>query len=103
MRKHFLAVFCSILLISAQASVASGQALTADQIIEKYLTALGGRDALGKVTSRRATGTVTVATPMGPLSGSLEMVAKAPNKMRADIRIDVTAVGGPGEMIITEM
>ena len=104
MRKHFLPVFCSVLLISALTGVvASGQALTADQIVEKHLTALGGRDALGKVSSRRATGTVTVATPMGPLSGSLEMVAKTPNKMRADIRIDVTAVGGPGEMIITEM
>src|SRR5688572_17397346 len=104
MRKHFLPVFCSILLISALTGVtASGQALTADQIVEKHLTALGGRDALAKVTSRRATGTVTVGTPMGPLSGPLEMIAKAPNKMLAQMRIDLTSVGGPGEMVITQM
>ena len=107
MRKHFLPVLCSLLVFTAFApaltGVGSGQALTADQIVEKHLTALGGREALGKITSRRATGTVSVATPMGDLGGSLEMSAKAPNKMRADIRIDLTSVGGPGEMVITEM
>src|SRR5687768_2507134 len=100
MRKHFLPVFCSVLLFTG---VASGQALTAEQIVEKHLTALGGRDALAKITSRRASGTVSVNTPMGALGGSLEMIAKAPNKVRADIRIDLTSVGGPGEMVITEM
>ena len=94
---------CALLVISALTAGASGQALTADQIIEKHLTAMGGREALSKITSRRATGTVSVATPAGPLGGPLEMVAKAPNMMRADIRIDTTAVGGPGEMVITEM
>ena len=103
MRKHFLPVFCSLLLIPALTGVASSQALTADQIIEKHLTALGGREALGKITSRRATGMVSVATPMGPLGGPIEMITKAPNKMRVDIRIDTTSVGGPGEMVITEM
>ncbi len=100
MRKHFLPVFCSVLLFTG---VGSGQALTADQIVEKHLTALGGRDALAKITSRRATGTVSVNTPMGPLGGPLEMITKAPNKLRVDIRIDLTSVGGPGEMVITEM
>ncbi len=103
MRKHVLPVLCSLLLIPALTGVAAGQALTADQIIEKHLTALGGREALGKITSRRATGTVSVATPVGPLGGPIEMVAKAPNKMRADIRIDLTSVGGPGEMVISEL
>lgn len=103
MRKHLLPVFCSLLLIPALAGAAYGQAMTADQIVEKHLAALGGREALGKITSRRATGTVSVSTPMGPLGGPLEMVAKAPNKMRADIRIDLTSVGGPGEMLITEL
>ena len=103
MRKHFLPVFCSLLLIPALTGVASGQALTADQIVEKHLTALGGRAALGKITSRRASGIVTVATPMGPVSGPLEMIAKAPNKMRADIRLDLTSIGGPGEMNLAEM
>lgn len=103
MRKHLVPVLCSLLLIPAFTGVPSGQALTADQIVEKHLAALGGRAALGKITSRRASGVVSVATPMGPLNGPMEMIAKAPNKMRADIRIDLTSVGGPGEMVITEM
>jgi len=103
MRKHFLPVFCSLLLIPAFTGLTSGQALTADQIVEKHLTALGGREALAKITSRRATGTVSVPTPMGALGGPLEMIAKAPNKMRAEMRIDTTAAGGPGEMVITEV
>src|SRR5688572_1116863 len=103
MRKHFIPVLCSVLLIPTLTGVTSGQALTVDQIVEQHLTALGGREALGKLTSRRATGTVSVPTPMGALSGSVEMVAKAPNKMRADIRIDLTSVGGPGEMIMAQL
>ena len=102
MRKHFLPVLCSLLLIPALTGITSGQALTADQIVEKHLTALGGREALAKITTRRATGTVSVPTPMGALGGPLEMIAKAPNKMRAQMRIDTTAAGGPGEMVITE-
>ncbi len=103
MRKYVLSALWSLLVLGAPTpalmGVASGQALTADQIIETHLTALGGRAALSKVTSRRAT--VSVATPMGPLGGPVEMIAKAPNKMRADIRIDLTSVGGPGEMLIS--
>ncbi len=71
MRKYVLSALWSLLVLGAPTpalmGVASGQALTADQIIETHLTALGGRAALSKVTSRRATGTVSVATPMGPL------------------------------------
>jgi outer membrane lipoprotein-sorting protein len=103
MRKHFLPVFCSLLLIPALTGVAYGQALTADQIVERHLTALGGREALGKITSRRATGTVSVPTPAGALSGPLEMLAKTPNKVRIEMRIDTASVGGPGEMVITQM
>lgn len=103
MRKHLLSVSCSLLLVGVIAGVASAQTLTADQIIENHLKALGGREALAKITSRRATGTVSVETPMGTLGGPLEIVAKAPNKMRADFRIDLTSVGGPGEMVISEM
>src|SRR5215211_5676519 len=99
MRKHFVPVICSLLLVPALSGVASGQALTADQIIEKHLTALGGRDALATITSRRATGTVSATSSMAPpLAGQIEMVGKAPNKIRADIRIDLVPIGGPGEM-----
>lgn len=102
MRKQLLSVLCPALLVPALSVLASAQTLTADQIVEKHLTALGGREALSKITSRKAVGTINVATPAGALAGPVEMIAKAPNKMRADIRVDLTAIGGPGEMIITE-
>jgi zinc protease len=101
--KHFVRFFYSLLLIPALTGGASAQALTADQIVDKHLAAMGGREALSKLTSRRATGTVSVATPMGALGGPMEMVNKAPNKVRIDIRIDLTSVGGPGEMVLAEI
>jgi len=82
---------------------ALAQTPTADQVVEKHLAALGGREALSKLTSRKATGTMTISTPMGDLSGPLEMSAKSPNKMRAIIRVDLTALGGPGEMVIDQL
>jgi zinc protease len=103
MRKPLLVLLSAVLLVPSLSSAPSAQALTADQIIEKHLAALGGREALSKLTSRRAVGTISLATPAGALTGPVEMFAKAPNKMRADIRIDLTAIGGPGEMVIAEL
>ena len=103
MTKRVFTTLLTLLVLPAFAGLEAAQTLTPDQIIEKHLTAMGGREALGKLTSRRATGTISVATPMGDLSGPLEMTAKAPNKMRADMRIDLTAVGGPGEMMMTQL
>lgn len=93
----------TLLVLPAFAGVAAAQTLTPDELIEKHLTAIGGREALARLTTRKATGTISVSTPMGDLSGPLEMTAKAPNKMRAEMRIDLTAVGGPGEMVMTQM
>jgi outer membrane lipoprotein-sorting protein len=73
-------------------------AQTADDIIEKHLAASGGRAALSKLTSRTAIGTITVSTPVGELSGPLEVYAKAPNKSRTLLKLDLTAVGG-GQVI----
>lgn len=69
------------------------QTLTADDIAAKYVQALGGADALNKVTSRRATGTVTVSTPGGDVSGPIEVLSKAPNKTRASMTLDLSAMG----------
>jgi outer membrane lipoprotein-sorting protein len=68
-------------------------AQTADEVVEKYLTALGGRAALNKLTSRTATGTISVTTPAGDLTGTLELYNKAPNKVRTVIKIDASALG----------
>jgi outer membrane lipoprotein-sorting protein len=101
MRKPVLAALVSFLLLPALARTAFAQ--TADEVVEKYLTALGGRDALGKLTSRKATGTITVATPGGTLSGPIDTYVKAPNKSRADIRLDLTAVGGAGVLDVSQV
>jgi len=50
---------------------------TVDAVLAKYLTALGGADALGKVTSRQQKGMLTGA---GPQPLPVEIYTKAPNK-----------------------
>jgi photosynthetic reaction center cytochrome c subunit len=49
---------------------------TADSIIEKYVTALGGPDAMKKVTSRVGKGVITTSGKDTPI----EVFTKAPNK-----------------------
>jgi hypothetical protein len=51
-------------------------AVTADQIIEKYVAALGGADAIKKVTSRVMKGTILAGGSETPI----ELFTKAPNK-----------------------
>ena len=55
---------------------------TADQVLAKYVTALGGEQALRKVTSRVITGSLNIATGPGgtiPTPATLERSMKAPN------------------------
>jgi hypothetical protein len=73
-------------------------AQTADEIVEKHLAAIGGRDAIGRIRTRVSTGTVTVTTPLGELSGTVESFAKAPNKSRTLVKIDLTSFGA-GQLI----
>jgi len=49
---------------------------TADSIIEKYVTALGGADAINKVTSRVSSGVIIVSGKESPI----DVITKAPNK-----------------------
>ena len=72
-------------------------AQTADEIIEKHLAASGGRAAYAKIMSRVGTGAITVTTPIGDLSGTIEVYSKKPNKSRTLIKLDLTAVGA-GQM-----
>jgi hypothetical protein len=76
-------------------------AQTADDIIEKHLAALGGRAALAKITSRTMAGTVTLSTPVGELSGPVEIVAQAPNKSRTVITLDLSSFGA-GRMVFDQ-
>jgi outer membrane lipoprotein-sorting protein len=74
-------------------SVHAAAAQTADEIVEKHLAALGGRAALGKLTSRAMAGTITIATPGGEFSGPLAVWNQAPNKTRTLINLDLSGVG----------
>jgi outer membrane lipoprotein-sorting protein len=98
-RERCLSVLLSVFIVPVFAGIASAQ--TADEIVEKHLAAVGGREALGKLTSRHATGTVSVSTPTGDISGPLETFAKAPNKMRVSMKLDLSAAGG-GEIAIEQ-
>ncbi len=97
--KRGLSVVLSILLVAAVAGLASAQ--TADEVVEKVLTASGGREALGKLTSRHAAGTVSISTPGGEIPGVVDIFAKAPNKMRVSMKLDLTAMGA-SEMVIEQ-
>ena len=62
---------------------------TVDQVLEKYITAVGGREAMEKVTSRVSTGTFEI--PDMGASGTITISEKAPNKSLAVI--DIAPIG----------
>jgi|SRR5215471_464843 len=80
-----------LLALVSTASVASAQ--NVDDIIEKSLTAVGGRAALAKITSRSMTGKMTISTENGDIAGTIEALNQAPNKMRRLITIDLSQFG----------
>jgi outer membrane lipoprotein-sorting protein len=79
------------ILLTLDAAQATAQ--TADEIIEKHLAAMGGREALATIRTRVSTGSITLTTAGGPVSGTVESFAKAPNKSRTLISLDLTALG----------
>ena len=100
MRKPFLPVILSLFFVPALASQAWAQ--TPDELVEKHIAAMGGRDALSKLTSRRATGSITVVGPNGDFGGPVEMSYKAPNKVRLSMQLDLSAMGVPEKMIVEQ-
>ena len=84
----------AVLLVLSFAPAAFAQ--SADDIIEKSLTAMGGRAALEKIKTRVMTGTITLRTPAGDIPGTIEIYNAAPNKTRTVINADLTSLGaGP--------
>lgn len=96
----FSLILASSFLVPAIAS--SGAQATADEVIDKHIAAIGGRDALAKLTSQKATGTMTITTPNGDLAGPVELLSKAPNKGRVYITLDLTPVGMSDKMVIEQ-
>ena len=88
-----------VMLVVGCGRIASAQ--TADEIIEKNLTAIGGRAAIAKLTSRSTVGTMTLSTPGGEISGSIEILNQQPNKSRTLIKIDLTSLGA-GPMVVDQ-
>lgn len=81
-----------VVLVSAHAAWAQ----TAEELIEKSLTALGGRAAHEKIKTRSMTGTITLGTPAGDIPGTIEITNALPNKTRTLIKADLTSLGvGP--------
>jgi hypothetical protein len=58
---------------------------TVDQVLEKYLTAMGGQAAFDKITSRTAKATIEI--PDMGITGMMTMTEKAPNKAMVVVEI----------------
>jgi len=101
--KRILFLVAGVMLFApALQAVSSLQAPAADAVIEKYLAAMGGRDALAKVTSRRATGTVSFNVQGNDLTGTYEVSTKVPNRVRVLIKLDLSPMGMPDPMTIDQ-
>jgi outer membrane lipoprotein-sorting protein len=74
---------------------------SANDVIERSLTALGGRAAHAKLQSRSATGTISLSTPAGDIAGTLELLNAAPNKTRMLLKADLSALGA-GELVVDQ-
>ena len=90
---------CAALLVVG--TVTSSAAQTAEDIVERHLTAVGGRAALAKLTSRTMTGTISVTIEAGDLQGQLEVTTATPNKSRTLLGLDLSAFG-LGKMVHDE-
>jgi hypothetical protein len=78
--RDFVAAALAFLAISISCGAQTAPATpTADQIIEKYIAALGGREAIQKQTTRTSLGTIDV--PAMHISGTVMIHEKSPNKV----------------------
>ena len=91
-------VVAAVVLLMGHAASAQP---SATDVIERSLTALGGRAAHSKLQSRSATGTIALTTPAGDIAGTLELLNAAPNKTRMLLKADLTALGA-GELVVDQ-
>jgi Zn-dependent M28 family amino/carboxypeptidase len=71
-----------------QASPTNGANVTSiDQILDKYVQAIGGVAAIKAITSRVMRGTITA--PAYKITGTVEVYAKAPNKLLTEIKAPI--------------
>lgn len=98
---RFISINTGILLTAFVFAGGAASAQTADEIIAKSLTALGGRATLSKVTTQSLTGTMSISTPNGDIAGTIESVQQAPNKIRRLITLDLSQFGAGSATIET--
>jgi outer membrane lipoprotein-sorting protein len=91
MARSFCRSLAAALVLFLSPHFASAQ--TGDEILEKTITALGGRAALAKITSRLASGAISIATPVGNVDGTVEISYAVPNKMRTLTKAKVPLAG----------
>src|SRR3984957_12105637 len=72
----------------AAAPVASEVDPQASAILDRYVAAIGGKDAWGKYSSRVSKGTIEI--PAMSMTGTVEVSEKAPNKMRSVVTVGDT-------------
>jgi outer membrane lipoprotein-sorting protein len=95
MKRHFpVAVFVLAVAAAFAAAQSAARAQTAslptiDQILDKYVAGAGGRAAIEKITSVDGKGTIDI--PEANVSGTVELIQKAPDK--ALTVVDITGVG----------
>jgi hypothetical protein len=70
----------------AQETKSAEQLPSVDQILNRYVQALGGKAAIERLTSMAMTGTIEVQS--AGLKGKTEMIANVPNKYLLKIEID---------------
>ncbi|MBO0862844.1 MAG: hypothetical protein J2P21_30975 [Chloracidobacterium sp.] len=63
---------------------------TVDDIIEKQIKAIGGKEAIEKITSRSMNGSINIET-LGVSDAPVEIIAKASNKYAT--KISITGIG----------
>ena len=60
--------------------------VTVDMIVDRYVQAVGGKEALEKITSRTTKGTFSFVKGLN-LSGEIESYAKSPNKLLVNVTL----------------
>jgi outer membrane lipoprotein-sorting protein len=89
------------LVVAAAFAAGVARAQSVDDVVEKNLAAMGGRQALSKLESRVVSGKVTVSVQATEIQGTIEIWLKAPNESRSLTRLDLSTLGG-AELVVDQ-